>query len=72
MTEKQLNREIYGQIQMAKYERNLTNETIADLIGLNPATLSNKSSKRELTDLSIWTVARLLKLNGKKLEFIDA
>lgn len=71
MTEAQLNREIYGQIQMAKYERGINTDDLAALIGVNGSTLSNKSSQRKLTELDVWAVAKLLKLNHKKLEFVD-
>lgn len=72
MTEAQMNREIYGQIQMAKYDRGLTVPELADKIGIKASTLSNLSCQRKLTELDIWTVAKILKLNGKKLEFTDA
>lgn len=71
MTEAQLGREIYGQIQMAKYDRGMTSEELASLIGMSPATLANMSSKRELARLDIGTVAKILKLNHKRLEFVD-
>ena len=71
MTFRYYNKEIEGLRSTAKTMCDFTDKKLAETLKIGKSTITNKSSKKTLPMMRFWDVAKMAKLAGKKIVFVD-